>query len=484
MLQTVTTFRRLRADHEFVLVVSPISKVSLFSLTVAWLASLLCSTAAPSRERLPLDPGILLPEQIFPALAQILESAVQRSPQAIRASVDILIAEEMEATTRARLLPNVGGGGTYSAAQERRLNQPDFAPAEKLTYNFGLTQPLYHWGALRSGLKIGRISTQIAEKNYAEALRLLLLEVRQGYLRLIVEKAGLDRLRRVLGLAEEDLKVVESRIEAGTLPRGELFSSQLRVEEAKLEMERAEEGLRFTKSSLERLAGIPPLADQEIPNMVPSLVANKTAVDALLGHFIASNGVEDDFRVEAMRMQVVQERLNYRITSTALRPKFNVVTGVTQDEVSYTGSPEDRARIQSFYAGINVSWTVFDGFSTRGLRRASLLRTRQLEADREARMREVVERARNQARQVDFALRQSAVGEARLSQLNGLVKFQEEEVQRGNMSRRDAETVALSRDEMSIRTMVFRVEYLGRLAEFLSAVGRDPALERILPSLP
>jgi len=160
------------------------------------------------------------------------------------------------------------------------------------------------------------------------------------------------------------------------------------------------------------------------------------------------------------------------------------VSGVTQDEVSYTGSPEDRARIQSFYAGINVSWTIFDGFSTRGLRRASLLRTRQLEADREARMREVVERAKNQARQVDFAQRQSAVGESRLSQLDGLVKFQEEEVQRGNMSRRDAETVALSRDEMSIRTMIFRVEYLGRLAEFLSSVGRDPTLERILPSRP
>lgn len=484
VLQTVPTFRRLPTDHDFVLVVFPISKVSFLSLTVAWLASLLCATAAPVRERPPLDSGIVLPEQIFPALAQILQTAAQRSPQAIRASADILIAEEMEATTRARLLPNIGGSGTYSAAQERRLNQADFASAEKLTYNFGLTQPLYHWGALKSGRKIGQISTQIAEKNHAEALRLLLLEVRQSYLRLVVEKVGLDRLRRVLALAEEDLNVVESRIEAGTLPRGELFSAQLRVEEAKLEMERSEEVFRFTKSSLERLAGIPPLADGEIPNLIPSVGVDKAGVDALLDHFIASNGVADDFRVEAMRMQVDQEKLNYRITDTALRPKINVVSGVTQDEVSYTGSPEDRARIQSFYAGINVSWTIFDGFSTRGLRRASLLRTRQLEADREARMREVVERAKNQARQVDFAQRQSAVGEARLSQLDGLVKFQEEEVQRGNMSRRDAETVALSRDEMSIRTMIFRVEYLGRLAEFLSSVGRDPTLERILPSRP
>jgi len=484
VLQTVPTFRRLPTDHDFVLVVFPISKVSLLSLTVAWLASLLCATAASARERPPFDPGIVLPEQIFPLLVPILETAAQRSPQAIRANAEILIAEEMEATTRARLLPSIGGGGTYSAAQERRLSQADFATAEKLTYNFGLTQPVYHWGALQFGRKIGQISTQIAEKNYAEALRLLLLEVRQSYLRLVVEKAGLDRLRRVLTLAEEDLKVVESRIASGTLPRGELFSAELRVEEAKLEVERAEEGLRFSKSSLERLVGIPPLVDEEIPTMIPSLAVNKAGVDALLNHFIASNGVAKDFRVEAMRLQVDQEKLSYRITDTTLRPKFNVVSGVTQDEVSYTGNPEDRARIQSFYAGINISWTIFDGFSTRGLRRASLLRTRQLEADRDARMREVVERARNQARQVDFAMRQSAVGEARLSQLNGLVKFQEEEVQRGNMSRRDAETVALSRDELAIRTMVFRVEYLGRLAEFISAVGRDPALERLLPSRP
>jgi hypothetical protein len=39
--------------------------------------------------------------------------------------------------------------------------------------------------------------------------------------------------------------------------------------------------------------------------------------------------------------------------------------------------------------------------------------------------------------------------------------------------------VALSRDEVLVRTFAYRVEYLGRLAEFLSVIGHDPMLSRL-----
>jgi outer membrane protein TolC len=199
----------------------------------------------------------------------------------------------------------------------------------------------------------------------------------------------------------------------------------------------------------------------------------------LLERFVADRDAGGDFRLGALTLQLEQERLNFRITDVNLRPKFNVVTGAMQDEVSYTGSPSDRARIQSFYAGINLTWTVFDGYATRAQRKASLLRARQIEGERATRRAEVVERARNQARLLEIAQRQTAVGEGRLSKLDGLVRFQQEEVARGNLSRRDAASVALSRDEVLVRTFAYRVEYLGRLAEFLSVIGHDPMLSRL-----
>lgn len=428
--------------------------------------------------------GVVLPEQLFPTLDRILASALRQSPHAIRASADVLIAEQMEEVARARLRPYVGGSGTYSAAQERRLDRPGSVPAEKLTYSFGLTQPLYHWGALRDGVRVAQIASLIADKNQAEAMRLLVLDLRQVFLRLVVEKAGLKRMEMMVKLAEEDLRTMESRIASGAAPNAELLGAQLRVEEARLEWERGTEAMRYNRAALERLAGIPPLAPEDIPDTIPPLPPLPGGPESLLSRFEEDRDAGGDFRLGALSLQLEQERLNYRIIDVNLRPKFNVVTGAMQDEVSYTGSPADRARIQSFYAGINLSWTLFDGHATRAQRRVSLLRTRQLEGEWQTRRAEVVERARNQARLLDIARRQIAVSEGRLGQLDGLVRFQEEEVARGNLSRREAASVALTRDDALVRTLANRVEYLGRLAEFLSVIGRDPLLARTPESRP
>jgi len=483
VLQTCARCSGLRAGPTFAVAVVSSSKALIFLFAV-FVTATAAALAAPAVERAPPAEGIVLPEQLFPTLDRILASALQQSPQAIRASVDVLMAEQMEDVARARLLPYVGGGGTYSAAQERRLDRPGSFPAEKLTYNFGLTQPLYHWGALRDGLRVAQIASLIADRNQAEAMRVLVLDLRQVFLRLVVEKAGLKRIQTMVQLAEEDLRAMESRIASGAAPNAELLGAQLRLEDARLELERGAEAMRFNRAALERLAGIPPLAPEDIPDVIPPLPPVPGGPGALLARFEGDRDAGGDFRLGALNLQLEQERLNYRIINVNLRPKFNIVTGAMQDEVSYTGSPADRARIQSFYAGINLNWTLFDGHATRAQRKVSLLRTRQLEGERETRRAEVVERARNQARLLEIAQRQIAVSEGRLGQLDGLVRFQEEEVARGNLSRREAASVALSRDDILVRTFANRIEYLGRLAEFLSVIGRDPLLARIPESRP
>jgi hypothetical protein len=104
--------------------------------------------------------------------------------------------------------------------------------------------------------------------------------------------------------------------------------------------------------------------------------------------------------------------------------------------------------------------------------------------DRTSRLREQVERARNLAKLLELAARQTSVSESRLSQLDGLVAHQEKEVALGNLARRDAEGWIMTRDEALLRTMGLRIEYLSRLTEYLSLLGRDPVLQKILSQRP
>lgn len=484
VLQTPATLRRLRAAHAPFPVIFLISRSRILRRAFAGCGVMLHLMVTGASAGPDLDPSVVLPEKIFPILIPILETAARQGPQALRARLDEQMAEEMILVARSRRLPSVGGGGTFSIAQEKRLDRPDLAAAEKLTYNFGLTQPVYHWGSLRAGHEVGKISARIAENNYAEACRLLLIEVRGLYLRMVVARAEVERTRNVLRLGREDLATAESRIQSGALAPGEIHSVRFRVLDAEIGFEKAEEEFRFAKATLERLAGIAPLSESDVPSLVPNVPFDPALIASFLESYLGRNGAESDFRATALKLQWEQEKLNAQITAKNLWPKLNFVTGTTQDEVSYTGSPADRGQIRSFYAGVNLTWNLFDGFSTKGYRRASLIRQRQLEGDRTARMREQIDRARNQAKMLELAARQTAVSESRLSQLDGLVAHQEKEVSLGNMARRDAEGWILTRDEALLRTMVLRIEYLSRLTEFLSIIGRDPVLKQILSQSP
>ncbi|HRE04472.1 MAG TPA: TolC family protein, partial [Opitutaceae bacterium] len=267
----------------------------LLRRTIAGFGVVLSLMVAVAPAKADLDSSMALPEKIFPILVPILENAARQGPQALRARLDEQMAEEMILVARSRRLPSIGGGGTFSIAQEKRLDRPDLAAAEKLTYNFGLTQPIYHWGSLRAGHEVGKISERIAENNYAEACRLLLIEVRTLYLRMVVARADVERTRNLMRLAREDLTTAESRIQSGALAPGEIHGIRFRVLDAEIGFEKSEEEFRFAKATLERLAGIAPLADADVPSIVPNVPFDPTSIASLLESYVGRNGAESDF---------------------------------------------------------------------------------------------------------------------------------------------------------------------------------------------
>ncbi|HRE82992.1 MAG TPA: TolC family protein [Opitutaceae bacterium] len=453
-----------------------------WSCRAALVASLLGSTHGWAQPT--VDPSIPLAERLFPALVPLLEKAVEQSPRAINSNLEFLIAQENIGQQRARLLPSVGGYMTYSYTQDRRLDREDPLYGAKLMYNMSLTQPLYHWGALKAGHQYAKLTAKIAENNHAETCRLLVLEVRAAYLRLVVSKANVKRADEALRLVRAEVQHVETQLKAGLMSRADLDGPVLRSQYAELDRDRAHEDYRLAKMTVERLTGSEALSDESIPDHVPKIVFPRERLAALSDHFDAAAPGSGIYRLEVARLRVEQEKLNYAILDKNLRPKFNFVTGVSQDEVGYTGSPADKARTQSFFGGININWAVFDGFSTSAQRRASRLRIRQLKAEQTDREREQDELVKNQVRQLEFSARGAALSEHTLDQANEMVRSKENDVRLGLAAEGEIEGVKLSRDATQIQTMAVRNDLLGRIAEFISSVGRDPALQAFPPSPP
>lgn len=460
------------------------------SLLVAtgWCAPSATGTAEPrspwvAREPAPppLPASVVLAEDLFPALTPLLQGAVTQSPRVLSSQIAALLAEETRLMARAGLLPTVNLDSTWSLAQDRRLGDTDPDNGQKLNYFFQIRQPLYHWGALQAAHSMEKLAREVTEKNHAEVYRLLLLEIRSAYLKLVVLKARVQRAKFALRQAEEDHRLAQENFKSGNLPGPVVATIELQVTSVRLDLETKEEEYRLGRVDLARLTGTTALDDAAVPTLLPHVDYRAEEVAALHQQFLGNDGVRATTSVFAAQLELDREQLNYRVITARTRPKINLVTGVTQDEVSYTGSSSDRLRIQTLYAGFNVNWSIFDGFSTSAQKRASKLRSRQLSMNLAQKTQATVESIQAQVTLLDLSARRLMVAEKQLSLTDGLVAQQQEEFKRGNLTQRQLEGVLGSRDDLLITVMEARLGYMRLLADFLSSIGRDPALQ-YLPS--
>ena len=83
--------------------------------------------------------------------------------------------------------------------------------AEYLLYNASVTQPIFQWGAYKNQAAMGDLGEKIAERQFAEAYRMLAVSIREQYMALIGKKIALRNAQFALKLSQESLEVQQAR---------------------------------------------------------------------------------------------------------------------------------------------------------------------------------------------------------------------------------------------------------------------------------
>lgn len=424
-----------------------------------------------------------LPEDLFPQLNQLLAAAVEQSPRMIALNMDREIADANYTQARARLLPSVSGSVTRSRTRDEREDRPDFTlETDKLYYSLGITQPLFHWGELRNNVRMAEISRQMTERGYAEGYRLLVQEIRLTYLQLIVLKARYAAIRLTQAQAEENLRAVEDRLARGVISDAEAFGPRLAAEQAVLNTDRTLDNYLEAKRRLALLTGEPAPPDDSIPANIPSLPAEENAVEGLLSGFLAQ---EEPSTVAALNLkdQITTARLNYENQRKRLLPKVNFVMGITQDEQSYYNISE-KYGLQSQYAGIGVSWLLFDGFATRGAKKAALLNMRKTEAAYRNYSDDIGAQAQSAARHLEFSARQMRIQERYFDGNRSFLEHQQEQNRLGTVSAAALADAQVQYNNGLTQTLEARADYLNRISQFVGLVARDPAVDHLNEATP
>lgn len=427
----------------------------------------------------PVD-DLTLPERAVPGLETILRNATSQSPRMVSRSLELEIAENNRISARAGLLPYVNGNYRHVASREDRADLNNPTNAEKMYYDLSVSQPLYFWGERRNSARVGEISKQIANGNFKDAYRGLVQELRQKYLFLIVQKVQFARARAQLAFAQQQLKLAEERLAKKVISDLEIYPFRVGVEQSQIAFERTEFDYENSRHSFSRLAGIPDLADGEIPDAIPAISYAPALFDSMLGAFLSQREFATTEAVNARSMLAIED-LNVKITQTRLRPKVSVVGGVNQDETSYTLNTAQKYRVTSLYAGLQVNWAIFDGFASQSAVRNSLLRKRQAEAEYAETVDRIARQAQGQVKQINFSARSMAIADRGLSSGEGNVQSKRGDFQRGIASEADVTMAELQLLDAKINAFGVRADYLGKVGDFLGTLNQDPAVA-YLPS--
>lgn len=421
---------------------------------------------------------VVTPEKLFPQLDAIVKKAVTQSPRMISRAVDLEIAENDRIAARAGMLPSLGGSYSYYDARDKRGDIPGRLQVEKVYYNVSLSQPLFHWGERRNNYRVGQIRENIAKGQYREAYRLYVQEVRSVYFSLIFSKLRAKRAAFQLEYNNRLLQQAEDRHAKKVISDAQIFGIRIETERAVISAERAAFDFENYKNSFSRLTGEPVLRDEDIPDSIPAIASPGSGIQNLLAGYLAAPELPT---VEAFnfRQSLEIEKLNLANQKTRLRPKFNLLLAITQDEQSYTLNVAQKYQVNSHFGGVSASWTVFDGFSARSGVRSALAKVRQLQADYKVLTDRLAQQAQTQARMAGFYARYAAISDRLLESGESNLISVKEQFTRGVIAQEDVSVVQLGLFDQQLNAYSARADYYTQVAEFLGTVAQDPVLANL-----
>lgn len=450
----------------------------------AALPLLVCCLQAAS----PVVAELPLPEKIYPGLDAILRQAVQQSPRMLAQSLNLEIAENNRIAARATLLPSLGASVSYyqSSDDYKYIYDPnsgsdnyvDTKQITKSPYNVSISQPVFHWGALRNSYKVVRIQQMIIKGQYRDGYRLLVNELRQAYLRAIISKVVLERARFYQQYAREQQAIAEERYGKKLISEAQIHAARLATERAEIAMEWAAFDYDSNRGSLVRLAGLSELPDDAIPHEVPRLIVSNEAFDTLLAAFNAKPEL-DTIEAQTKRHNIEIAKLGLANAKTRLRPKFNAVLGLNQDEQLNLLGIGSKYSVTSKYAGISMNWSLFDGFSTKANVSNARIGVQQLQNEYQQLTSDAAIAAKKQRKMVYFSARTASIEDRALASGEGELINKLEEFKRGGISDAELSQVRLTLFDTKSATYRARVDLLMKITEFLGTINEDPVLENL-----
>ena len=369
-----------------------------------------------------------LPEKVIPGLESLIDAAKDVAPAVISARLSALAAEQRLDQSRSVTRPRVDVflDGSYRENSETRDG------SVRPYYNVGLDQPLWHWHALDNYKRIAEINKKLADQDYAEARRSLILEIRRQFLDLTLQKLSLAETVSAYERQRTTLGVNRDRSRRGEYAADLLATDQIAARKAEVARDRQSAAFQRALREFALINGLESFSSEKLPSEVPAVPGS---AKALFKPSAASPVVRGQIPAALARpeSELAVSRLQQEITRVRTHPKLSFAMGADQGATSGT----DQTAVVNYFVGLRVRWNIFDGLATRAATREARILVRQNEkALAEART-ALTRQLSDEAEDLALSLRELEVSEESFSLTSSRLKVDEDLWKSGRLAEAD-----------------------------------------------
>lgn len=442
------------------------------------LAAPFCGLLQAQQEAVPVAEGstlqlvdLPLPEDYYPGLKSILEQAGKQAPELVRVGLDREVAQQRLRIARSRHYPSVGIGGNLGYRFVQRQGEENDGSLSG-SVSLGVSRPLYFWGAVTAGIEKGEIDFENSLILTKERFQNTVQNLRDEYLSLILNEMRLRNLRLRRSNLETQLARRESDYRVGRLSEEEYLSFQIELDNSLVEIEELEDEREETLATFKRISGVE--AIPEIPSGVAPIDLEELERQ-LRGDEVDPLWVEQTFNIQLNRNTMDKISLDQTIIKSQQRPNVSFSASVSQAPVN-TATENDVETIR-WFAGLSVSWNVFDGFATQASRRINLLEKRRLESQIRTNIAILEEERMEMENDLLVMIRKQRLAERRFELDSRIYSRIKSEFSDGRVSANEFRTTQSDYYAQEYALHVARAELLRTVADYLVVLNADRAID-------
>lgn len=428
---------------------------------------------------------LLYPEEVFPELNPLLETAMEHSPEleAQASMVEERRGQLMMQTSRSRSRLDVTSqllGGyevrfnpdTYGGAVDRVESRPQATLNARIWWQ----KPLFYWGNNERQEEIASAYMEGSEHNYAQTARQHLASVRETYLRWVGAFHQREIAKDQIPLAERFVQNQKELLKIGRTSEQEILELEARLQEAQESLALYERDESYYRNQLKLMVGDDQLVDRLTLESFPGMQLLSIGEIAALRREL--EGIERDSPAVRREEALAEaDETYYEAVKREKRPVVDFVAGMVSDRVDSYNIDDSAYRLSS-YVGLQVRWNIFDGYRNKGERMGALARMRQREARIEmtrAQMHSATERALSN---LELDVRQARARSTRVEMLERRLRLSEVEGGAEWIAPIDQLEMRLDYLEAEARVIASKISYLINMSQLAAIYFVDPVSGR------